>query len=166
MKKALAIFLAGLCAACGGQGSAETKMQSSKPGRWVGCYEATGRGWETGTRTEKFEIRQEGGKLFMPLGKEGKYDQRFMMQEASQQDLDGLKAQFTGRPGVQAGDVEVASGLVVYEVDSGWKVTPVDRDKGMRLGFYWIRAKGEPETLYAVFPFAFDKTKKAPCPKG
>ena len=42
---------------CGEQGGAETKMQSSKPSAWVGCYQSTGSGFDSGIkRIDDWEV--------------------------------------------------------------------------------------------------------------
>jgi hypothetical protein len=146
---------------CGLQGGAETKLESSRPSAWVGCYLATGRGFDSGrTKTEAFEVRQEGNTLYLPVGMEGKRETRMIMKPASPEDLLALKqkvlgAKFKG---------EVSSGLAMYGTSIGSDVTPSDGYGGVRTGLYWVSAPGEEKGLYLFGPFAFDKTTKVTCP--
>jgi hypothetical protein len=142
------------------QGGAETKMQVYKPSAWVGCYQSNGRGWESGTHTENFEIKQERDLLYLPAGMEGKEETRLIMRPASPADLDGFNNAVLG--GEKSG-AKATSGLAMYGASIGDRQRIVEADRGVRAGFYWIRGEGT-DSLMAFFPFMFDKTKKIPCP--
>jgi hypothetical protein len=145
---------------CGLQGGAETKMESSRPSAWVGCYVAKGRGFDSGRETTNdFEVRQEGSTLYIPVGMEGKNETRMIVRPASSEDLLALKQKLLG-PDFKG---EVLSGLAVYGTSSGPNVKPADADRGLRMGFYWVSPATEEKALYAFFPFAFDKTTKVAC---
>ncbi|MGZ5573351.1 MAG: DUF4124 domain-containing protein, partial [Usitatibacter sp.] len=140
---------------CGGQGGAETKLQSSKPSAWIGCYLSTGQGFESGTRSENFEVRQEGDTLYMPVGMEGKQETRLIMKVASENDLRAFKEKVLG-PDFKG---EVSSGLAVYGAAIGTEVKSSSDDRGIRMGLYRVHPVGEEQGLYFFAPFAFDKTK-------
>lgn len=154
MKKSIAWMCVGVATACF---SGAAGAQSA----WVGCYVATGRGFDSGrTKTEAFEVRQEGNTLYWPVGMEGKQETRMIMKPASPEELLALKQRFLGADFKG----EVSSGLAVYAVSIGSDVKPAAADRGLRMGLYWVSPAGEEKGLYLFAPFAFDKTTKVPCP--
>ena len=145
---------------CGEQGGAETKMQSSRPSAWVGCYQTISTGFDSGIqRTETFEVRQEGNALFTAPAKGDKEEMRMILKPASPEDLLAFKQKVLGRDFKG----EVLSGLAMYGVKSNWNEKRTDGDAGPRMGFYWVSPATEEKALFALFPFHFAKATKVPC---
>ena len=165
---------------CGGQGMAETRMQTSKPSGWVGCYRSTAPALGNGavSNKEMIEIRQEGGKLFSPMGMEGPYERRMLWSTATAKQMRLMRELMAGK---DADGIEITSGVVMSGASTGSKVTNVSEEE-MAMGFWWIRGidiEGDPmghlprtketlrtskETLYFFSTLgAFDKASKVPC---
>ena len=170
---------------CGGQGGAETKMQTSKPSAWVGCYRSIAPAFGTGATTNKetFEVRQDGSTLYSPMGMEGPYEVRLIWSPASPRQMRLMTEAMAGKSKEQDG-IEITRGLVMSGTAKGPEVKKIPEEQ-MAMAFWWIRGleiEGDPmghlprtketlrtskEVLYFFAALgAFDKASKVPCAPG